>query len=99
MHPLLSCAALACLLPLATLAAEPPDLERGKALHETHCVLCHDASPYQRTARLAKDYASLRDQVRRWQDNSGLQWSAADIEAVTAHLALTWYGFALPAAR
>jgi hypothetical protein len=72
------------------------DLERGKALHETHCRMCHDSVAYQREVRLAKTYEEVRAQVIRWQTNTSLQWSESDIENVTSYVAKTYYKIPCP---
>jgi len=59
---------------------------RGALLYETHCGTCHGKELHWRDKRLAKDWASLSNQVRRWQDNAGLNWSGEDIGAVAEYL-------------
>lgn len=86
------------LMGLAGLSANAADEERGKSLHDTHCRMCHDATPYQRETRVAKTYEQLRAQVSLWQGNTGLKWSAADIDAVTAYLASAYYHIPCPSA-
>lgn len=41
----------------------------------THCVACHTAKVHWRNDKLATDSSSLKAQVNRWQDNTGLNWS------------------------
>jgi hypothetical protein len=72
------------------------DVERGKLLHENHCRMCHDSIAYKRTGKIAHTYAEVKAQVTRWQTNTGLRWSAEDIENVTAYVAATYYGLAVP---
>lgn len=59
---------------------------RGALLYETHCGTCHSKELHWRDKRLAKDWAGLASQVRRWQDNAGLNWSGEDIGAVAEYL-------------
>ena len=75
------------------------DLDRGKALHDNHCVLCHESAIYQRPNRVARDYDALRGQVERWQDNTGLRWTTTEINNVTGYLTLIYYKYPLPATR
>jgi mono/diheme cytochrome c family protein len=76
-----------------TCSAVAQPVDRGALLYETHCVECHTAQMHWREQRLARDWSSLRAQVRRWQANARLQWSDADIDAVTRYLNDTVYGF------
>jgi len=75
--------------------AQAQDLERGRMLHENHCRMCHDSIAYKRGDRIAKDLAQVKAQVTRWQTNTGLQWSAENIDSVTAYVAKTYYNYPL----
>jgi len=77
-------------------AAVAADLERGRMLHENHCRMCHDSIAYKRGDRIAGTYAQVKAQVTRWQTNTGLRWSEADIESVTAFVAKTYYKLPVP---
>jgi mono/diheme cytochrome c family protein len=81
---------------LAGVSAAAQDLERGRLLHENHCRMCHESIAYKRGAKLAADYAGVKAQVTRWQTNTGLRWSAEDIDNVTAFVAQTYYKYPLP---
>jgi len=91
----LSAVAFACglLLPVAGLTA---DLERGEALHETHCKMCHDSVAYRRDEKIAKTYDQVRDQVKRWETNTGLHWSEQDIDNVASYISKRYYGIPCP---
>ena len=69
---------------------------RGEMLYQNHCIACHTAQVHWREQRLAKDWASLRVQVRRWERNTGLTWSDEDIEAVSQYLNQLYYQFPDP---
>lgn len=84
---------------LAAAPAVAQDLERGKALHDNHCRMCHDSVAYKRGDKIAQDYAQVRAQVTRWQTNTGLRWSAEDIENVTAYVAKTFYKLDAPSTQ
>ena len=73
------------------------DLDRGRALHETHCRMCHESVAYKRDKKIAKTYEEVRAQVVRWQTNSGLSWSNDDIDDVALYLAKTYYKIPCPA--
>jgi len=67
---------------------------RGELLYTTHCIACHSTQMHWRDQRQAKDWESLKAQVRRWQATAGLQWSDADIAEVARHLNQTIYHYA-----
>ncbi len=77
-------------------AAGAADVERGKSLHETHCRMCHDSVAYKREGHIAKSYDEVRAQVTRWQNNTSLHWSEADIDDVTSYIARTYYKLPCP---
>ena len=68
----------------------------AQTMHDTHCVMCHDAKIYARENRTARDFESLRTEVNRWQTNVSLNWSEAEIDAVTRWLAERHYGLKCP---
>lgn len=72
------------------------DLDRGRALHDTHCEMCHDSVAYRRENKVAKTYEEVRAQVSRWQTNTSLRWSDEDIENVTSYLVKTYYNTPCP---
>lgn len=76
--------------PAAHVLAAP---SRGELLYTTHCISCHTAQIHWRDGRLAKDWNSLLVNVRRWQGNTGLGWSEADIAEVARHLDETIYHY------
>lgn len=86
--------ALAAALSSPVLAQVAP--ERGALLYGNHCVECHGVQMHWREKRLARDWTSLKHQVRRWQGEARLQWSEADIDAVARHLNDTIYRFPMP---
>ena len=72
---------------------------RAALLYETHCIACHDNHAHWRNGRLASDWPSLAAQVRRWQDNAGLQWTSDDIDEVARYLNATIYRFPEPSVK
>ena len=83
-------------LVFVTVDAHAQDYARGKALHDTHCIACHDTRVYTREDRIARDYDQVRAQVVRWQQNVSLYWDAADINQVTGYIASRYYRFKCP---
>jgi mono/diheme cytochrome c family protein len=90
------------LLVLAVLTpvhAQAPAPSRGELLYNTHCIACHSTQMHWREQRLARDWPSLKAQVRRFQGVAGLAWTEEDIGAVTRHLNDTIYRFPETQAR
>ena len=75
-----------------------PEPSRGALLYTTHCLECHTQQMHWRTLRQARDWDTLKAQVRRWQASANLRWSEADITAVATHLNDTIYQFPVPQA-
>jgi mono/diheme cytochrome c family protein len=67
------------------------DLERGRALHDNHCIMCHAPNLYGREFRTVNTYLEIRQQVHRWQENTRLRWTQYDVESVTDWLAEKYY--------
>ena len=93
---------LAFLLVLASAGAahaQGAPSTRGQLLYANHCVECHTTQMHWREQRLARDWESLKGQVRRFQGIARLQWSEEDIDAVAGHLNETIYRFPRSHAR
>lgn len=91
-HFIVTCAWLLA-TPLANGQATSLNEGRGEMLYQNHCIACHTTQVHWRDRRLAKDWPSLRAQVRRWQRNTGLAWNEEDIEAVSQYLNQRYYRF------
>ena len=87
----------------AVLAVAQPELQppltRGQLLYATHCVECHNSQVHWRARQQARDWATLRAEVYRWQATASLGWSDADIDEVTRHLNDSIYQFPQPRPR
>lgn len=79
--------------PAAGWGAELPDLERGRALYENHCVVCHTPRVHRRVPRLPLNTDDLRFIVTVWASQHGVRWSRDDIEDIVFYLDRTHYGF------
>ena len=73
--------------------AQSPAPSRGVMLYQTHCIACHDTQVHWRERHLATDWSSLAAQVRRWQANTGQNWTDDDIDEVARYLNATIYRF------
>jgi hypothetical protein len=67
--------------------------ERGDLLYNTYCLSCHTMQVHWRNDKKAYDWDSLTYQVRRWQGNTGLDWSESDIMDVARYLNVTIYRY------
>jgi hypothetical protein len=74
-------------------AAETPDLARGRALYENHCIVCHTAKVHRRPAPLPMAVDDLRYIVTLWATQQGLSWSREDVEDVVFYLDRVHYRF------
>lgn len=70
---------------------------RGELLYTTHCNACHTTQVHWRTNKAARDWASLKFQVQRWQAVGALGWSDGDVLDVTRYLNESIYRFDAPA--
>ena len=90
---------LASLCVASVLAASPsyaagvPDMERGRALYENHCEVCHTSKVHSRINRLPISIEELRQIVDNWQKEERLRWSPQDVEDVVQFLNRTRYNF------
>ena len=81
----------------ATASAQPVmTASRGELLYATHCVTCHTTEVHWRQKKLAVDWTSLNQQVRRWAANAGLGWSDDDMVEVARYLNAVYYRFETP---
>lgn len=72
---------------------------RGAMLYSTYCGECHTTEVHWRDKRLATDWASLLYQVRRWEQNIGLDLNGDDTEAIANYLNGLYYRFQVPGAK
>lgn len=82
-----------------TALAEAPVPTRGELLYNNHCGQCHSVQMHWRTLKRARDWDTLKEQVRRWQGEARLDWSEGDVEAVAHYLNTTIYQFPRPLAQ
>jgi mono/diheme cytochrome c family protein len=75
------------------IAQLPADAERGRALYENHCQVCHTPKVHSRADRLPINQAELRAIVDRWQQAENLRWSGQDVADVVDYLNRTRYGY------
>ena len=69
------------------------DEPRGELLYSTYCIACHTTQVHWRAKKLATDWTSLKNQVRRWQSNTALGLGEDDIAAIARYLSRVYYHF------
>jgi mono/diheme cytochrome c family protein len=85
------------LLLVLSVPAWAGDAERGKKLHDSQCIRCHDTKMYQRQRRVTQDWKNLRSVVGHWQSQLKLKWTETDIDDVATYLNQQFYHFQVPA--
>lgn len=85
----------AALLVPALAAGAPEGVPaQGKALHDRHCLGCHDTSVYTRADRMIHTAAELQTQVSQCAAGPAeVDWDPDQIRAVARYLGETFYGF------
>lgn len=66
---------------------------RGELLYSTHCIACHNTQVHWREKKLVTNWASLKSEVRRWQEISKLGWTNEEIKDVAQHLNIIYYHY------
>jgi len=74
-------------------AAEMPNLERGRALYENHCRVCHTTKVHGRANRVPINAQELRQIVDTWQREEKLRWTDQEVDDVVYFLRRTQYNF------
>lgn len=77
----------------SVVAADLPDPERGRALYENHCVVCHTSKVHRRYPPSAIDREALRYIVNVWVEEQKLRWSENDIRDVVEYLNRVYYRY------
>ena len=100
MRPTSILAGIALLLGTQAALAQksPASQPNGELIYKTYCIGCHTTEVHWREKRLATDWASLKFQVRRWLDNTGVGLSEGEINALTGYLSRRYYRFTTPIA-
>ena len=75
-------------------SAEADKAISAQQLHEQHCLACHTTGIYTRPARFITSRSALHAQVARCaRQAAGVDWSGAQVDAVTEYLNDRYYGF------
>lgn len=91
---------LATVVFLAVLAASSlvsesvhAQVNRGQALYENHCLVCHETNVHLRETHKAQSIDEVRGWVASWAAHGKLEWNRDDIEDVTRYLSRHLYHF------
>jgi len=88
------CAFMACATAgVAQAALLPGDAARGKQLHNSRCLACHDGRVYTRPDRKVKSIEGLIGQVRRCDRQLGTQLERGQRNDLVKYLNDTYYRF------
>jgi mono/diheme cytochrome c family protein len=77
----------------AASSADVPNMERGRALYENHCVVCHTPKIHSRPNRIPLNVEELRQIVQNWAKGEDLHWSEQEITDVVWYLNETKYRY------
>lgn len=93
--PMVRACALAMLFTLTALPARAQDAQRGKALYETHCLVCHYERIHKRdpARSLVRTQAQLRNEVVNRAALTKQRFTIEDLDDIAEYLDLTHYRF------
>lgn len=66
--------------------AQSADAQRGKALYENHCVVCHTGKIHARPNRIVFNRNDVIEIVERWQVQQKLRWGTQEVLDVAEYL-------------
>lgn len=84
-------AAILFLLSLSSTAGA--EATKGQQLHDNNCMKCHGTEVYTRENRMVSNREALTTQVKRCNQNLGVQWFDEDVNAVVQYLDQAFYKF------
>ena len=76
-----------------TSVAGAADLERGRQLHEDHCMECHTPEVYVRENRIVNSFQGLKERIRQCELSNELAWFEEEVDDVAAYLNAEFYRF------
>lgn len=69
------------------------DKERGRALYENHCVVCHTPKVHSRPNPVPMNIDELRQIVANWAKEENLHWGDEEVNDVVWYLNTTRYRY------
>jgi len=73
--------------------AQQANHERGRALYENHCTVCHTSNVHIRSKRKARSTQDIHAWVVRWSTELKLGWSPEDVNDVRYYLNGRYYHY------
>jgi len=84
---------LLCVAVLAGAQGKGTAEQGGSLLYSTYCIGCHTTEVHWREKRLAKDWITLKAEVRRSKANTGVGLGEDDVAAIARYLNDLYYHF------
>ena len=69
------------------------DFERGRALYDNNCRVCHTSKVHRRIPQLPVNEDELYRIVLTWAHYEGLSWTSEDVEDVVYYVNRMYYQF------
>ena len=88
----LSAALAGCAAGVST-TTDVRDFERGRALYDNNCRVCHTTKVHRRVPPLPVNEDELRRIVLTWVRFEGMPWSGEDVDDVVYYVNRTYYRF------
>lgn len=67
--------------------------DRGEALYQNHCKVCHETMLHDRDDRRARTIEDIRKWTRTWSFHTELDWSESEVNDVADYLNRRFYKF------
>jgi len=67
------------------------EVERGQALYENHCKVCHESWVHTRNGSKVTSKDDLKQRVSAWSVHSGLDWKKEEVDDVSDYLNQNFY--------
>ena len=76
-----------------TTTTDVRDFERGRALYDNNCRVCHTSKVHRRIPQLPVNEDELYRIVLTWAHYEGLSWTSEDVEDVVYYVNRMYYQF------
>lgn len=83
---------LFALMPWCT-SAVAAGFDRGEALYENHCKVCHETMVHDRGDHRARTIEDIRKWTRTWSFHTELDWTDSEINDVADYLNRRFYKY------
>ena len=76
-----------------TTTTDARDFERGRALYDNNCRVCHTSKVHRRIPQLPVNENELYRIVLAWARFEGMSWTSEEVEDVVYYVNRTYYQF------